>query len=189
MPCDITGKPCSDEEFVDDPQELLGQSIKIKISINSLAFEGYREGDGFLCKYKFFDNAEWTQTNSVMGTANPQFDHTTEFDIQSINQDLLDYFTKGTLEVQVILIQQEHAVDKMLKNKTTKELGVDLVKQVRKESMAIAKKLHEFGGQVQHLIKNFSIGKPSSSMNKKKQNFIKRKMIGSKRYFQNMNTK
>ncbi|XP_072041898.1 kinesin-like protein KIF28P [Amphiura filiformis] len=99
FPCADDGSELQDEDFVDDPKELLGKSATFKISISNARGLPSRICKS-QCKYKFYlDRGHSTQ--EISGTRNPDFNHTEIVSCKMVTQQFLDYLENEALVIEI----------------------------------------------------------------------------------------
>ncbi|XP_071958666.1 kinesin-like protein KIF28 [Antedon mediterranea] len=121
-PCTQDGKPYTDEEYVDDPSELLGKPYHIKIGVINGDVHKARYSKGLMVKYRFYEETEYTETPMLTGTLSPEWNHSRIVSIPVVTQEVLDYFETGSITYSLYGHQENTAVDTKRKNLTTKEL-------------------------------------------------------------------
>ncbi|XP_071502786.1 kinesin-like protein KIF28P [Diadema antillarum] len=98
-PCNPDGSPLPDEEFVDDPDELLGKPVTFKFTISSARGLPYRIAKS-VCRYKFYVNREVVETKLVEGR-NPEYNHSKVFAIKTTTKEMLNYLGNESLIIEV----------------------------------------------------------------------------------------
>ncbi|KAL3831683.1 hypothetical protein ACJMK2_023406 [Sinanodonta woodiana] len=100
VPCNEKGQALSEDDFVDDPSELVGNPLHFKIKIKCLRGLPSNIETSF-CKYKFYLDNKEIITDEVSGTINPNFDHEKLFSFKTVTNQLVDYLTDGSLHIEV----------------------------------------------------------------------------------------
>ena len=98
VPC-LDGKPRSEEEFVDDPSELLGKPYQVQIKLLKADINKSRFSRGIRVKYRFYKDEDYIQTELVRNTLSPKFNHSHLFSFDRITQDELEFFEQGKLAI------------------------------------------------------------------------------------------
>nr|XP_039265473.1 kinesin-like protein KIF28P isoform X1 [Styela clava] len=122
-PCNAKGKPLPEEEnFVEDPSELIGQAYHVKVTVKSADIDNSRFTNGLYVQYKFLNESELTTTPVIKGTLRPDFNHQRIISIPSMSQEHLDFFDNSSISFKVYGVQIDSAPDASVKKLTTKEL-------------------------------------------------------------------
>nr|XP_054748335.1 kinesin-like protein KIF28 isoform X2 [Lytechinus pictus] len=121
-PCNQTGKTLPDDEFVDDPSELLGKPYHFKVTIRSGEINKSRFSRGLHVTYRFMDDPDLTVTPVIKDTLSPEWKHSRVISIASVDQKHLDFFDSGLISFQVYGKQVDSDPDPNLTKLTTKEL-------------------------------------------------------------------
>ncbi|XP_046575245.1 kinesin-like protein KIF28P [Haliotis rubra] len=99
LPCSDDWTECCDE-FTEDPGDLLSRALHFKLKIIS----GRGIANRFIksyCRYKFYLDENWVETETISGTSNPDFDHEKRFTFKPVTQQLLDYLLTRSLVIEV----------------------------------------------------------------------------------------
>ncbi|XP_052801903.1 kinesin-like protein KIF28P [Mya arenaria] len=100
VPCTSDFKPVSEDDFVEDPKELIGKPLYFKI--NLVASQGLPANiDKSFCRYKFYLDKDYVQTDEISGTINPQFNHEKRVTIKSVTEQLIEYLNSESLYIEV----------------------------------------------------------------------------------------
>ncbi|XP_063964719.1 kinesin-like protein KIF28P [Lytechinus pictus] len=98
-PCKSDGSHLPDEDFVDDPKELIGKSTNFKFQISHARGLPARISKSF-CRYKFYQNREAAQSTEVQGR-NPEYNHEKIFSTSVITPEMLTYLDNESLIIEV----------------------------------------------------------------------------------------
>ncbi|CAG5116350.1 unnamed protein product, partial [Candidula unifasciata] len=74
-PCDQSGLTLHDDNFVEDPKDLLDKPFHFKISIRSAEIYKTRYSKGIKVKYRLLNDKDFTETKMLTGTLTPEFCH------------------------------------------------------------------------------------------------------------------
>lgn len=100
VPCTKDFVPVSEEDFVEDPKELIGKPVYCKIQIKSA--RGLPSNiDKSFCRYKFYLDKDYVQTEEVGGTINPDFHHEKKITVKSATEQFIDYLNNESLYIEV----------------------------------------------------------------------------------------
>ncbi|KAL4221955.1 hypothetical protein ACF0H5_018006 [Mactra antiquata] len=100
IPCNKDFKPVDEEDFIEDPKELLGKPVYCKITIKSA--RGLPSNiDKSYCKYKFYLDKDYTVTPEIAGTINPDFNHDNKITLKSATDQFLNYLQDDSLYIEV----------------------------------------------------------------------------------------
>ncbi|XP_030831067.1 kinesin-like protein KIF28P isoform X3 [Strongylocentrotus purpuratus] len=121
-PCNQAGKALPDDEFVDDPSELLGKPYHIKVVIRSGEINKSRFSRGTHVKYRFMQEPDHTATPVVKDTLSPEWKHSRVVSIPAVDQTHLDFFDSQSISFQIYGQQVDSDPDPNLTKLTTKEL-------------------------------------------------------------------
>ncbi|XP_038044731.1 kinesin-like protein KIF28P [Patiria miniata] len=99
-PCNRDGSALAEDDFVDEPKELLGRQVAFKIVLTHarglpLRFQKSR------CKYRFYLDKNAEETAEIKGTCNPDYNYNKLVSVNVVTKQLLDYFNSGTLVIEV----------------------------------------------------------------------------------------
>ncbi|XP_047136420.1 kinesin-like protein KIF28P isoform X2 [Hydra vulgaris] len=102
IPCDASGKAVSEDEFVEDPAELIGKSLYCQMKISSARGlpKKFAKGESF-CSYKLYMQNDATLTSVVKNTINPDFNHQKIFTFNPVTKSFVDYLMKSPLVIDV----------------------------------------------------------------------------------------
>ncbi|XP_033626333.1 kinesin-like protein KIF28P isoform X2 [Asterias rubens] len=121
-PCDQKGKSIEEDDFVDEPNELLGKPYHFKVSIRNGEVHKSRFSKGLKVKYKCYNEQEFTLTNEIKDTLSPEWNHSRIVSIPSVTEDVLAYFENSSIKFSLYGKQIDSAPDSKLSKLTTKEL-------------------------------------------------------------------
>ncbi|XP_060573553.1 kinesin-like protein KIF13A [Ruditapes philippinarum] len=129
IPCTKEFIPLQEDDFVDDPKELIGKPVYCKIVIKSA--RGLPSNiDKSFCRYKFYMDQDYTHTKEIAGTINPDFQHEKKITIESVTEQFIDYLNTSSLCIEVLGRQKDimgkgkAIVAPKLKDKTDEKGGV-----------------------------------------------------------------
>ncbi|XP_052212091.1 uncharacterized protein LOC127831140 [Dreissena polymorpha] len=77
VPCTKDFKPVGEDKFVEDPKELS------------------------FCRYKFYLDKDYVQTNEISGTINFEFNHEKQVTIKSVTEQFIEYLNNESLYIEV----------------------------------------------------------------------------------------
>lgn len=122
MPCDKSGAPIGEDDFVEDPQELIGQALHCKVNI--LGARGlpkkFSKGESY-CKYKVYIDEKYVTTKKVKNTINPDYKHEKITSFNPVTKMVVEYLMKTPLVIDVWGKQSNEAKPNT-KNMTTRQL-------------------------------------------------------------------
>ncbi|XP_038077973.1 kinesin-like protein KIF28P isoform X3 [Patiria miniata] len=121
-PCNQNGQPIGEDDFVDDPNELLGKPYHFKVNIRNGEIHKSRFSHGLKVKYKCYNENEYTWTDEKKETLSPEWNHSRIVSIPSTTEDVLSYFENSSVKFSVYGRQIDTAPDSKLTKLTTKEL-------------------------------------------------------------------
>ncbi|XP_046350118.2 kinesin-like protein KIF28P isoform X2 [Haliotis rufescens] len=130
LPCSDDWTECCDE-FIEDPGDLLSRALNFKLKVIS----GRGIQNRFIksyCRYKFYLDENWVETETIAGTSNPDFNHEKRFTFKPVTQQLLDYLLVRSLVIEVWGQQKPD------KSETT-GAGAAVAKKSEKTSKGVAK--------------------------------------------------
>ncbi|XP_073236742.1 kinesin-like protein KIF28P [Porites lutea] len=100
-PCDDKGNEDGDD-FVEDPKELIGQSLYFKLKIPHARGLPARFGKGEThCKFKLYLDHEYSVTGRVSGTINPSYAYEKKYSFNPVTKQFVDYLLQTPLVVEV----------------------------------------------------------------------------------------
>ncbi|GFO20644.1 kinesin-like protein, partial [Plakobranchus ocellatus] len=121
IPCTQAGLALEDN-FVEEPSELLKKPFHFKIEVKSAEIHKPRFSKGIKVKYRLLTDKDFTETNQVVGTLSPDFNHSRVVSIPKLKQQHLDFFEHNSITFLVYGKQEDTAGDPKLAKLTTKEL-------------------------------------------------------------------
>ncbi|XP_022096097.1 kinesin-like protein KIF28P isoform X3 [Acanthaster planci] len=121
-PCNQNGQPIGEDEFVDDPNELLGKPYHFKVTVRNGEIHKSRFSHGLKVKYKCYQETDYTWTTEKRDTLSPEWNHSRIVSIPSTTEDVLSYFENSSIKFSVYGRQIDTAPDNKLTKLTTKEL-------------------------------------------------------------------
>eukprot|EP00794_Sanderia_malayensis_P003504 gene3504-4004_t len=101
-PCTNNGRPLDDDDFVEDPHEIIGGDLNFKMKIPCARGipQKFSKGETF-CKYKIYLDTEYTCTDRVKHTINPDFKHQKLFSFAPVTTQLIEYIMTSPLVIEV----------------------------------------------------------------------------------------
>ncbi|CAF1186858.1 unnamed protein product [Rotaria sordida] len=122
-PCLPSGKVLSDEQFVEQPEDLLNKPYSFKITIRFIEINDERHNKGLRIRYKVFNESEFTETNIICrNTVCANVKQIRIITIPSIDQDWLGFFLDGCIIFQIFAVQEEGKPNTGLFQMTTRDL-------------------------------------------------------------------
>ncbi|XP_052248408.1 kinesin-like protein KIF28P [Dreissena polymorpha] len=100
VPCTKDYKPVGEDEFVEDPKELLGKPLFCIVKITAAQGLPQNIAKSF-CRYKFYLDKDYVQTNEISGTINPEFNHEKQVTIKSVTEQFIEYLNNESLYIEV----------------------------------------------------------------------------------------
>jgi hypothetical protein len=108
VPCDAAGTSLGEDNFVEEPQELLGKPFHFKVVIESLDVNKASYSKGLHCEYFGPDGQTAVKTQTISGATNPVFNHSHVFSIPKLKPEDLEWFETGCLSIRVYAAQEDH---------------------------------------------------------------------------------
>ncbi|XP_064648285.1 kinesin-like protein KIF28P isoform X2 [Lineus longissimus] len=105
-------RPCNkqwadlDDEFVDDPIELVGKDLYFKLKIQNILGLPAKFGSSY-CKFRFYLDEKESSTKIVAGTINPNFDYEKNYGFNPVTEQLINYLANNPLVIEVWGKQKE----------------------------------------------------------------------------------
>ncbi|BFZ12722.1 hypothetical protein BsWGS_15761 [Bradybaena similaris] len=121
-PCDQSGLTLNDDNFVEDPKDLLDKPFHFKISIRSADIYKTRYSKGIKVKYRLLNDKDFTETKMLTGTLTPEFCHNRVVSIPKLKSEHLEFFESNSITFLVYGKQEDSAADHKFSKLTTKEL-------------------------------------------------------------------
>jgi len=121
-PCTQTGKALDEDNFVENPSELLDKPYHFKVTLRNGEVHKSRFSKGIYVKYKTQNDDEYTVTETKVNTLSPEFNHGKIFSIPKVTQETLDWFDSGCITFLMYGRQEDTVPDPKLSKMTTKEL-------------------------------------------------------------------
>ncbi|KAK3716103.1 hypothetical protein QZH41_019651 [Actinostola sp. cb2023] len=121
-PCTQTGKALDEDNFVENPTELLDKPYHYKVTLRTGEIHKSRFSKGIYVKYKTQNDETFTMTETKVNTLSPEFNHTKIFSIPKVTQETLDWFDSGCITFLMYGRQEDTLADPKLAKMTTKEL-------------------------------------------------------------------
>lgn len=90
-PCDSTGKALTEDMFVSNPTELLGNRMDLLVKINGATELQWMKEDptrGVSCRFKFYTDVKFRSTRTIQHEAEPKFDYSKQFTIKQVGTSL-----------------------------------------------------------------------------------------------------
>ncbi|PIK54089.1 hypothetical protein BSL78_09017 [Apostichopus japonicus] len=110
VPCTQNGDLLPEEDFVDDPKELLNRAVNFKISIAHARGLPSRIKKSF-CKYQTYLDKKPRKTKAIEGTRNPDYKYEAIVSSKIVTEKLLSYLENETLVIYVWGTQNDVAVE------------------------------------------------------------------------------
>lgn len=104
-PCNSSGGDLGDDDFVDNPQELVGKSLSFKILIPHARGLNSKYDKTF-ASYRFYLDEDPTKTEMVAGS-NPEYKHEKMFHFKVVTESMVEYIEQGQLIIEVWGSQKE----------------------------------------------------------------------------------
>ncbi|CAF1296276.1 unnamed protein product, partial [Didymodactylos carnosus] len=129
-PCAANGKPIIEEQFVDQPEELLNKPYSFKLVMRHIEINDEKYSKGVRIRYRLFNEQEFTNTD-VIGkqTMFANIKQTRIITVPSVDHNWLNFFENGCIIFQIYAVQEESKPDHRLFKMTTKELKIMEQKQ------------------------------------------------------------
>ncbi|CAF0816111.1 unnamed protein product [Adineta ricciae] len=122
-PCSSSGKVINEEQFVDQPEELLDKPFSFKITMRFIEINDERYNKGIRVRYKVFNELEFTETNVICrNTVCANIKQSRIITIPNMDHNWLDFFENGCIIFQVFALQEESKPDTRLFKMTTRDL-------------------------------------------------------------------
>uniref|UniRef100_A0A7M5U6V4 Kinesin-like protein 6 n=2 Tax=Clytia hemisphaerica TaxID=252671 RepID=A0A7M5U6V4_9CNID len=134
-PCTSSGECLDDDDFVEEPKELIGGALHFKVSIKGALGlpKKFSKGESF-CKYKVYIDESENETKRISNTINPNFNHEKIFSFNPVTQLFVDYLMKSSLVIDVRGKQSDDAGKKA--SVSTKQLmNVEQLNRGRTQTM------------------------------------------------------
>ncbi|CAF3182883.1 unnamed protein product [Rotaria socialis] len=122
-PCSSSGKVLNDEQFIDQPEELLNQPFSFKITMRYIEISDERHNKGIRIRYKIFNESEFTETNVICRHAVcANVKQSRIITVPSIDEDWLNFFQNSSVIFQIFALQEESKPNTGLFKMTTRDL-------------------------------------------------------------------
>ncbi|XP_012936827.1 kinesin-like protein KIF28P [Aplysia californica] len=121
-PCTQAGMALDEDNFVEDPKDLVGKPFHFKIGVRSAEIHKARFSKGVRVKYRLLSDKDFTETKLVTGSLSPDFAHSRIVSISKLKQEHLDFFEGNSITFLVYGKQEDSLGDPKLSKLTTKEL-------------------------------------------------------------------
>ncbi|UJR26288.1 hypothetical protein I4U23_007626 [Adineta vaga] len=122
-PCSSSGKVVNEEQFVDQPEELLDRPFSFKITLRYIEINDERHNKGLRIRYKVFNELEWSETNVICRhTVCANIKQSRIVTIPNVDHNWLDFFENGCIIFQIFALQEESKPDTRLFKMTTRDL-------------------------------------------------------------------
>ncbi|XP_033111082.1 kinesin-like protein KIF28P [Anneissia japonica] len=105
-PCRKDGSELPDEDFVDDPKDLIGKEAHYKLKIPYGRGLPVRIAKS-CCKFQFYIENAKSETKEISGTRNPEYCYERIIHFNPVTQKLIDYLATEMLVIQVAGRQKE----------------------------------------------------------------------------------
>jgi len=101
-PCNKDGSVLDDDDFLEEPSEMIGGDLNFKVKIPSARGlpQKISKGESF-CKYKVYLDKDYNETEKVKKTINPDYQHEKLFSFAPVTKQLLDYILHQPLVVEI----------------------------------------------------------------------------------------
>lgn len=106
-PCNAKGGEIDDNDFVEDPKELVGKSLNFKILIPHARGLNAKY-DKTYASYRFYLDEDACKTEMV-GGSNPEYKHEKMFSYKVVTDSMVEYIMNGQLSIEVWGSQKEVA--------------------------------------------------------------------------------
>ena len=102
VPCMENGEPLDDDDFNEDPNELVGTDLNFHLKISGARGlpKTFSKGESF-CRYKMYLEDDDTETNRVQNTINPDFNFEKTYSFTPVTSQLVDYLVHSPLIIEV----------------------------------------------------------------------------------------
>uniref|UniRef100_A0A1I8HLB6 Kinesin-like protein n=1 Tax=Macrostomum lignano TaxID=282301 RepID=A0A1I8HLB6_9PLAT len=95
-PCDSDGRPLGEDEFVEEPEDLLGRPLRFNVRIESAELLRQRHARG-ACRVTFALLSRSATTQTLADTAAPKFAFSEKFSLASVQPQHLKLLTQGSV--------------------------------------------------------------------------------------------
>uniref|UniRef100_A0A1I8I6D7 Kinesin-like protein n=1 Tax=Macrostomum lignano TaxID=282301 RepID=A0A1I8I6D7_9PLAT len=95
-PCDSDGQPLGEDEFVEEPEDLLGRPLRFNVRIESAEVLRQRHARG-ACRVTFALLSRSATTQTLADTAAPKFAFSEKFSLASVQPQHLKLLTQGSV--------------------------------------------------------------------------------------------
>ena len=90
------------------------------MTIRSASVKKARFSKGLKVKYKVFKDEDYTETNMIKGTLEPEFNHSKVFSFNSVRDEHLDFFDHGCITLMLYGNQEDVKPDPRFMKMSTK---------------------------------------------------------------------
>jgi len=102
VPCTKDGGDLDDDDFNEDPSELIGNDLHFQLKISAARGlpKTFSKGESF-CRYKMYLEDSDNETNRIQNTINPDFNYEKMFCFAPVTSQLIDYLLHSPLIIEV----------------------------------------------------------------------------------------
>lgn len=100
LPCDAKGVPLTEDEFVENPNTLIGEDLHFIFKINNARGIPPRFTD-IRGRYRVFLDQNFVETQIISDNSNPDFFHEKLFSFKPVTHDVLKYLLEGRILVEL----------------------------------------------------------------------------------------
>eukprot|EP00038_Savillea_parva_P020125 m.30478 g.30478 ORF g.30478 m.30478 type:complete len:1046 (+) comp4713_c0_seq1:156-3293(+) len=103
-PCDSTGKALTEDMFISDPTELLGNRMDLLVKINGASDLAWMKEDptrGVSCRFKFYTDVKFRQTRTIQHDMEPKFNFSKQFTIKQVSHNFMNYLEHNALVIEL----------------------------------------------------------------------------------------
>ncbi|XP_072906571.1 kinesin-like protein KIF28 [Hemitrygon akajei] len=109
VPCNSSGQPLGEEEILIDPTELLGQRLDFQVQINQCLGIKWLQKNikrGIQILYHVLNHPYSFHSEPVWNSVNAKIDHTMQFTVKCVSQELLSYLQDHALLLDLWGLQE-----------------------------------------------------------------------------------
>ena len=122
-PVTQNGKTLDEDNFVDDPSELLGKPFHFKVEIRCAEIHKARFAKGTKIKFRVYKDEAYSETKMVKGSLTPEYGFNKVLSFSKIGQEHLDFFDTGSITFMLYGLQEDGGPDNR-KGKMTTKVGI-----------------------------------------------------------------
>ena len=104
VPCNKSGTPLGEDDFVEDATELIGKPFYFKIKIDKGTIHNSRYNVGSYCRFKFGLKGDIKETKVLKDTLTPAWKFDQIITVQSMTQEHVDLFESGAITIYVYFL-------------------------------------------------------------------------------------